>query len=163
MGEYYDFDHVKRAKVYLAAALHDLGKLATPNAVLDKPGKLIDSEFRAITSHVRDTYSLLSGISGFEEICHWASNHHEKLDGTGYHFGKNADELDFVDRLLACTDIYQAVSEERPYHAGRSHSETMPFLWNMADKGFIDRKIVKDFDAVMALYSNKDVPPPRSG
>jgi HD-GYP domain-containing protein (c-di-GMP phosphodiesterase class II) len=69
--------------------------------------------------------------------------------------------MDFVSRMLAVTDIYQAVNEERPYHPRRSHAETMPILQNMAQKGFIDEKIVKDFDAVMAEYSGKDVPLPR--
>ena len=160
MGGYYGFDPEKRAKVYLAASLHDLGKLATPNAILDKPDKLTDEEFGVIKAHVKGTYDMLCGINGFDEICHWASNHHEKLDGTGYHFGVKGEELDFVDRLLAITDIYQAVSEERPYHARRSHEETMPILWGMAEKGFIDKDIVNDFDTVMAIYSNLDVPPP---
>jgi len=160
MGGYYGFDPEKRAKVHLAASLHDLGKLATPNAILDKPGKLTDDEFGTIKAHVKGTYDMLSGITGFEEVCHWASSHHEKLDGSGYHFGLDGSELDFVDRLLACTDIYQAVSEERPYHPRRSHDETMPILWSMAEKGFIDKDIVNDFDTVMAIYSLKDVPPP---
>jgi len=160
MGGYYNFDKEKRTKVYLAASLHDLGKLGIPNAILDKPAKLTEEEFGIIKSHVRGTYDMLCDISGFEEICRWASTHHEKLDGTGYCFGKKSEELDFVDRVLACTDIYQAVCEERPYHPERSHEETMPILWSMADKGFIDREIVKDFDIAMAEYSHKYVPDP---
>jgi len=162
MGGYYDFDPIMRAKVYLAASLHDIGKLTTPNIILNKPDKLTDNEFNIIKSHVKGTHDMLSGITGFEEICHWASSHHEKLDGSGYYFGKNAEELDFVDRLLACTDIYQAVNEERPYHPRRSHEDTMPILWSMAERGFIDNKIVKDFDTVMADYSLKDVPAPEN-
>jgi HD-GYP domain-containing protein (c-di-GMP phosphodiesterase class II) len=160
MGGYYGFDSILRAKVYLAASLHDIGKLATPNEILDKPDKLTNDEFNVIKAHVQGTHDFLSGITGFEDICQWASNHHERFDGTGYCFGKKAEELDFVARLLACTDIYQAVSEERPYHPRRSHEETMPILWDLAEKGFIDGAIVKDFDIVMAEYSNRDVPPP---
>ena len=162
MGGYYGFDATMRAKAYLAAALHDLGKLATPTAILEKPGKLTASEFNTIKDHARGTYDLLSGITGFGDICDWASNHHEKLDGSGYSFGKSAENLDHVSRILACTDIYQAVSEERPYHPGRSHSDTMPVLRDMAQKGFIDGAIVKDFDTVMAEYSDKDIPPPEN-
>jgi HD-GYP domain-containing protein (c-di-GMP phosphodiesterase class II) len=160
MSEYYGFDQEMRAKLYLAASLHDLGKIATPNEILDKPGKLTNEEYEIIKAHVRGTYDMLCDISGFDEICKWAVGHHEKLDGTGYCFGKKADELDFAERLIACTDIYQAVCEERPYHPGRTHAETMPILYQMANKGFIDSKIVKDFDTVMAKYSNKDIPPP---
>jgi len=153
MGEYYGFDSNMRAKAYLAAALHDLGKLETPTDILEKPGKLTDNEFGIIKEHAKGTNKLLRGISGFEDVCNWASNHHEKLDGSGYGTGKEAEELDFVSRLIACTDIYQAISEERPYHPARSHEETMPILWDMAGKGLIDKKIVKDFEDVMGDYS----------
>ena len=160
MSGYYNLNHEQRAQVYLAAAVHDIGKLNTPVGILEKPGKLDDEELRIIKEHIVSTHKLLKGITGFENICDWASNHHEKLDGTGYPVGKKAGELDFISRMMACTDIYQAVSEARPYHAGRSHKETMPILFNMAAKGFIDGDIVKDFDIVMAEYSNQDVPTP---
>jgi len=160
MGGYYNFDPATRTKTYLAAAMHDLGKLATPNEILDKPGKLTPEEFNTIKAHVKGTYDILSGITGFEDVCGWASNHHEKLDGTGYWFGKDAQDLDFISRLLACTDIYQAVCEDRPYHPGRTHADTMPILRDMAAKGFIDAGIVKDFDTAMAEYSGRDVPGP---
>ncbi|MCL2758848.1 MAG: HD domain-containing protein [Treponema sp.] len=161
MSSYYNFDPTMQAKTYLAAAIHDLGKLYTPTEILEKPGKLDENEFNIIKDHVRGTYDLLSVITGFEDICRWASSHHEKLDGTGYCFGKKAEELDFISRLLACTDIYQAVCEERPYHPARSHTDTMQVLNSMSQKGFIDSSIVKDYDTVMAEYSLKDVPAPK--
>ena len=68
--------------------------------------------------------------------------------------------MDFNSRLMACLDIYQAVSEQRPYHDARSHDETMPILYDMAAKGLIDNEIVKDLDEVMAEYSMRDVPYP---
>jgi HD-GYP domain-containing protein (c-di-GMP phosphodiesterase class II) len=128
--------------------------------ILEKPDKLTDEEFRVIHEHVRITYELLKDIDGFEQICGWASNHHEKLDGTGYPFGKKANELDFNSRLIACLDVYQAVSEERPYHPGQDHAATMKILRRMADQGRLDASIVKDLDEVMAEYSGRDTPPP---
>jgi HD-GYP domain-containing protein (c-di-GMP phosphodiesterase class II) len=160
MGGYYKYDKISQARLYLAAALHDLGKLATPSAILEKPGKLTDEEFAVIKDHVRLTEEILKDVSGFERVCAIAAGHHEKLDGTGYHSGKDADEIAFDARIVACLDIYQAVSETRPYHAGRSHAETMPILYDMAQKGFIDARIVRDLDEVMAVYSNADAPPP---
>jgi HD-GYP domain-containing protein (c-di-GMP phosphodiesterase class II) len=160
MGEFYGFDASKRSRVYLAAALHDIGKLAIPSNILEKPGALTDEEFKIIKSHVYKTWELLKDIDGLAEICVWASNHHEKLDGSGYPFGKHDHDLDFPSRLIACLDIYQAVSEERPYHLGRSHLNTMAIMSEMADRGFIDASIVNDLDTAMAPYSGKDVPPP---
>jgi len=160
MGKYYKYESQKLAELYLAAAIHDLGKLAVPSEILEKPGKLSDEEFEIIKKHVSTTWELLSDIEGFETICQWASNHHEKLDGSGYPFGKKAAELDFNSRLLACLDLYQAISEERPYHSGRSHGDTMQIIYEMANKGKIDGDITKDIDIALAPYDGKDLPSP---
>jgi HD-GYP domain-containing protein (c-di-GMP phosphodiesterase class II) len=150
MGKRYDYDHTRLAELFLAASIHDIGKLATPTAILEKPDKLDDQEFAIIKEHVYHTYKLLENIQGFEQIRDWASNHHEKLDGSGYPFGKKAAELDFNSRLIACIDIYQAVSEERPYHPARDHGSAMQILFDMAQKGQIDADIVQDMDKTLA-------------
>ena len=160
MSGHYNYDKMQRIKLYLAASLHDIGKLKTPTAVLEKPGKLTDEEFLIIKDHIRQTWELLKDIEGFETVCTWASNHHETLTGTGYPFGKKAEELDFNSRLLACLDIYQAVSEERPYHPARDHESTMQVLHKMAGDGKIDKDIVKDILFALAPYDGKDLPPP---
>jgi HD-GYP domain-containing protein (c-di-GMP phosphodiesterase class II) len=160
MGKHYRYEPQKLAELYLAASLHDLGKLAVPSEILEKPGSLNGEEFEIIKEHVHLTCKLLDDVEGFETICLWASNHHEKLDGSGYPFGKKAPELDFNSRLLACLDLYQAISEERPYHPWRNHRDTIRILYEMADTGKIDRDITKDLDNVLAPYDCKDMPPP---
>ncbi|MDR1566892.1 MAG: HD domain-containing protein [Treponema sp.] len=146
MGEYYGRDTDEKAELYLAAALHDLGKLAVPAAILEKQGSLTNGEFKTIKEHAYLTWKMLKDIKGLEDVCTWASNHHEKLDGSGYPFGKKGGELDFNSRLLACIDIYQALSEERPYHPERNHRETMEIMYDMAAKGLIDPGISADMD-----------------
>jgi HD-GYP domain-containing protein (c-di-GMP phosphodiesterase class II) len=160
MGKHYQYEPQELAELYLAASLHDLGKLAVPSDILEKPGKLSCEEFEIIKEHVYLTWKLLNDIEGFETICQWTSNHHEKIDGSGYSFGKEASELDFNSRLLACLDLYQAISEERPYHPVRNHGDTMQILYEMADMGKIDSDIVKDVDVCFAPYDCKDMPPP---
>ncbi|MCL1893596.1 MAG: HD domain-containing protein [Holophagaceae bacterium] len=160
MAEHYGYSKEDKAALFLAAGLHDIGKIATPTAVLEKPGRLTDEEFGIIKEHVRHSHDWLGRVPGFEKIRDWAANHHEKIDGKGYSFGKSGEELDFNSRLIGCIDIYQAVCEKRPYHDARSHADTMPILNDMADKGQIDAKIVKDMDEVMAEYSLKDLPSP---
>jgi HD-GYP domain-containing protein (c-di-GMP phosphodiesterase class II) len=155
MGEYYGYSQEEKSALYLAASLHDIGKITTPTTILEKPGKLDPDEFEIIKKHVFYTHEWLSNIPDFDLIKNWAANHHEKLDGKGYSFGKSADELDFNSRLMACLDIYQAVSEPRPYHEERNHADTIKVLYGMADKGFIDKKIVKDIDEVMKENPNK--------
>jgi len=160
MANHYGYSTEERAALYLAASLHDIGKIATPIEILEKQGTLDADEFQVIKKHVKDTHDWLSDIPGFELIRNWAADHHEKLNGSGYSFGKQGDELDFNARLIACLDIYQAVSEPRPYHGARSHADAMPILHNMAGKGFIDGSIVKDLDEAMESYSMRDVPSP---
>ncbi|MDR1930862.1 MAG: HD domain-containing protein [Treponema sp.] len=158
MGNWYHWDDDLKAQLFLAASLHDVGKLTTPVGILEKPGPLTDGEFLIIKDHVRVTGELLKDIDGMERIREWASNHHEKLDGSGYHRGKTAEALDFQSRLLGCLDIYQAVSEERPYHPGRNHRDTMKILSDMAAKGFVDRDIAGDMDRALAPFDGGDIP-----
>jgi putative nucleotidyltransferase with HDIG domain len=160
MAEFYGHDRTQKALLYLAAALHDIGKIATPLEILEKPGKLDSWEFEVIKQHVQYTADWLRGIQGFEDICRWASDHHEKLNGGGYPLGKKSGEMDFNSRLLACIDIYQAVCEERPYHPARSHDDTMTILRGFAERGEVDASIVEGLDTVFAEYSLRDVPPP---
>lgn len=160
MAKFYGYGIDDSVQLYISAAFHDLGKLAIPIDILEKPGELTDEEFEIIKSHVLWTHKLLKEVKGFEKICYWAAAHHEKLDGTGYPFGRKADELDFFARLLAVIDIYQAVSEERPYHPQRNHEETMEIINFMAKKGFIDKGISEDIDVVMKPYSMKLIPEP---
>ena len=162
MSGHYRHEPAERVKLYLAAALHDIGKLSTPTAILEKPGKLTSEEFAVMKDHVRMTWELLKDIEGFQDISAWASDHHEKLDGVGYPRGKKADEMDFNSRLMACLDIYQAVSEERPYHPRRSHGDTMQILGKLADGGKVDGNIAKDIGAALAPHDGEALPPPEA-
>lgn len=160
LGGYYKYNREERVMLYLAAALHDIGKLYTPAEILEKPDKLTDEEFLIIKDHARMTWELLKNIEGFELICAWASNHHERLTETGYPFGKKADGLDFNSRLMACIDIYQAVNEKRPYHPARNHADTMQILYKMAESGSIDKNIVNDLSIALAPFDGNGLPPP---
>lgn len=156
MSQIYGYGEEDAARIYMAAALHDFGKLFIPTQILEKPGRLTDEEFEVIKSHAFYTWESLRRIEGFEDMALWASNHHEKLDGSGYPCGKKATELDFISRLIACLDIYQAVREARPYHPERSHAETMTILNDMASKGFVDQGIAGDLDKhLSALESGR--------
>ena len=150
MAKYYGFDPEKTIRFYFAGAMHDIGKLAISNNILEKPGKLTTDEFSEMKNHAAATYHILSQIKEIPDIVEWASNHHEKLNGKGYPRGLSAEELSFEDQLMACIDIYQALTEKRPYKDGMSHEKTVSILREMADKGELNEKIVQDMDIVMA-------------
>lgn len=150
MADYYKYDKEQKIKLIIAANLHDLGKLAIPNSILDSPKSLTEDEFNIIKSHTYYTRMALAQIEGFEDITEWASNHHEKLNGNGYPYGKKGYELDFNSRLMGCVDIYQALTEERPYRKPLKHPIVMNIMNDMVQGGFIDESIVKDIDYVFS-------------
>ena len=141
LAEHLGYDRLDIQKIYLAGALHDIGKMAIGNEILEKPGRLTDEEFSKMKNHAGYTYMILSEVEDFEEIRDWAALHHEKLDGSGYPFGKTAEELNEPERILACVDIYQALTEDRPYKKGMTHEQACGILEDMAQKGWIDAKI----------------------
>lgn len=146
--QYYEFDERTYWKMRIAADLHDLGKLAVPNEILDKPAKLDKDEFRVIQSHPFYTRKVLGMIDGFQDITEWASNHHEKLNGSGYPYGLDESRLDFNSRILACVDIYQALTENRPYRKGMSHPVAIHIMNGMAKDGLIEPTVVEDMNSI---------------
>lgn len=146
MAEYYKWDQDTAQRLYVAGTLHDIGKLMIHNDILEKPGRLTTEEYTEIQNHAMGTYQILSPVKGLEDITKWAALHHEKLDGSGYPFGKDAGELGKKERLMACLDIYQALVEKRPYKAGMPHTKAIGILKQMADNGQLDADIVADID-----------------
>jgi HD-GYP domain-containing protein (c-di-GMP phosphodiesterase class II) len=98
-----------------AAQLHDIGKLAISNRILDRPGQLTDAEFAKVKEHPLVTQRILEQVPGFSELAPLASAHHERLDGSGYPHGLTAAELTKPMRVLAVADVYEALTAERPY------------------------------------------------
>ena len=146
LSRYMGFDEETVQKMYLAGALHDIGKVAVGNEILEKPGRLTEDEFAVMKHHAAYTYYILSGVDDFDEIRDWAAFHHERLDGTGYPFGKTAAELNTQERMMACIDIYQALTESRPYKQGMPYEKACEILRDMANKGWLDETIVKQVE-----------------
>lgn len=152
MAKHYKFSEEKRTRFFLAGALHDIGKLFIDMEILQKPGKLNDEEFEKMKNHAYYTYEVLKDLKGMEDITVWASHHHEKLDGSGYPFGLTGDKLSKEERLMTCADIYQALTEKRPYKDGLTHEQCMVIMYNMVSSGELDGEIVSDMEMV---YSRK--------
>lgn len=148
MSKYYGFDEEKIEKLTIAGDLHDIGKLAISNKLLDRNGKLTKREFETVRKHVYYTRKVLEPLDGFEKITNWAANHHERNDGSGYPFGLTRDQMDFESRLLATLDVYQALREERPYRGSLSHKKSIGILRKMAENEKFDLEIIQAIDQV---------------
>lgn len=111
-----------------AAFLHDVGKLAVPNRILDKRAKLTPKEWTVVTRHPALSGSILKRVSAFRELAVLAAEHHERLDGTGYPFGLQADQISQESRIIALSDCYAAMAENRPYRVGLAASDILDIL-----------------------------------
>ncbi|MBZ0155273.1 MAG: HD domain-containing protein [Alphaproteobacteria bacterium] len=126
----------------VAGYLHDIGKLAIPPEILDKPGKLTEEEFNIIKSHVYHSYRILEGVAGIETINTWGSLHHERIDGTGYPFHLKGSRLPIGSRIMAVADVFTAITEDRPYRKGMAGEHALKVIQGMAQNNALDHSIV---------------------
>jgi putative nucleotidyltransferase with HDIG domain len=111
-------DATEQRRIYRAGLLHDIGKLGVSNLILDKNGAMTPAERERMEQHPRFTLEILQRVSAFSGFALTAALHHEKLDGSGYPWGVAANGLDLPARILTVSDIYDALSSDRPYRKG---------------------------------------------
>ena len=127
----------------MAAYLHDLGKLAVPLEILEKPAKLTDEEWPIMRSHVYYTYQILDPIDSFETITSWSALHQERLDGSGYPFGYSAEKIPEGARVMAVADVFTGITEDRPYRKGMDEDQARAVLRGMAERNKLDADVVR--------------------
>lgn len=130
-----------------AAMLHDIGKIGIKDAVLQKKGSLTKEEYEHIKEHVKITYDILCKTnmnSSFSEIAEIAASHHEKYDGTGYFRGLKGEEIPFGGRILAVSDVYDAITSVRHYRDRMPMIDALNIMIDGKNKHF-DGKIVDAF------------------
>ena len=101
--------------IYYVALLHDIGKIAIPDSILNKPSRLTDEEFMVMKSHTIRGAEILSSISTIPNITAGARNHHEKYDGSGYPDGLKGEEIPYIARIICCADCFDAMATKRVY------------------------------------------------
>jgi putative nucleotidyltransferase with HDIG domain len=129
--------------------LHDIGKIGTPPAVLDKPGKLEPEETRVMREHVRIGLRILEPIPGFHEALSIVAQHHEWFDGSGYPDGVAGENISLHARIFAVADCYDAMTSDRPYRKGLPREKTLEIIHQQAGKQF-DPSIVEVFAQMCA-------------
>ncbi len=140
----------------IAAYLHDIGKLTVPNQILEKKGKLNDYEYSVMKKHPYHTYLMLRKIKGFEQISEWAAFHHEKINGEGYPFKLKGDYLSLESRIISISDIFTALTENRPYRKGLSKQKVLKILNEISNQKHIDKELVYVLsDNYNYIYENR--------
>lgn len=142
LGEAFKLSEQVCDRLELAGLLHDLGMLRVPDTILEKPGPLTEAEYRIVKRHSYDTNEILKKIQGFEEVAKWASQHHERVDGSGYPYRNQADDLPIEARIIAVADVFQALTQKRPYRDKFLPEAIMPILKNQVQEHKLDKDVV---------------------
>jgi putative nucleotidyltransferase with HDIG domain len=135
----------------MAGLLHDLGKAAMPQDILNKPDKLTDEEFTIIKSHPVRGYEMLreSGVDN-ERVLDVCRHHHERIDGKGYPDKLAADNITLIARMSAVCDVYDAVTSNRPYKAGWDPAESVSRMASW--QGHFDPVVLQTFIKTIGIY-----------
>ncbi|MGS3183852.1 HD-GYP domain-containing protein [Aeromonas taiwanensis] len=151
-GRYLGLDRGVLKELTLGGLLHDVGKIMTPDAVLNKPGKLTDDEFRVMREHVVHSHDILIATAGITPtMLEVAANHHERLDGTGYPRHLKGAELSLYTRMSGIVDVYDAVTADRVYKQGMSPTQAFRILLKGINHHF-DAELVTKFIKCMGVY-----------
>ena len=147
LGKALGLDETQHRDLRWGAILHDIGKIAVPDAILHKPGPLNEEELAEIRRHPEWGYAMLRHISFLEPALEIVLHHHEWWDGTGYPSGLVGTEIPYTARVFAVADAYDAMTSDRPYRSARSTKAAGQELLRFVGKQF-EAEIVKAFVAI---------------
>ena len=143
-----------------SARLHDVGKIAISDLILNKPGKLTEKEYEQVKKHVEEGERIIEKMidkTGEETVLfhakRFAGYHHEKWDGTGYPRGLAGKEIPLEGRIVAIVDVYDALVSDRPYRKALSREEAESIIWKEKGKHF-DPAIVNVFAGITDQFAH---------
>ncbi len=149
-------DNKTKEIIEKAATLHDIGKIGIRDSVLQKEGKLTPEEYKHIQEHVKITHNILENIclnDDFKQISEIACSHHEKYDGTGYYRHLKGEEIPYGGRILAVSDVFDAITSKRHYRDKMPIADVIDILLNGSGSHF-DKQLV---DVFLTIPINKIV------
>lgn len=137
LGRVLGLEERELRNLYWAGMLHDVGKLAVPEAILQKPARLTPEEFETVKQHSNVGAEFLTQLSAtFEPIAEGVRWHHERWDGSGYPDGLKETGIPLSARILAAVDVFEAVTSERPYHSPMTRDEARAVIREGAGSHF---------------------------
>ncbi len=139
-------------EVGLSGMLHDVGKMNIPIEILDKPGKLSEEEFEVIKRHVLEGYKILSSDSTLPEtVLNTSRDHHERMNGKGYPYGKKGADLSDEAKLIAIVDTYDAITSDRVYSPAEPPTHALKVIYENSGELF-DKLLSVKFIECIGIY-----------
>lgn len=137
----------------VGAFLHDVGKIMIPEHILNKPGKLTDSEFVIMKTHANHSITTIENTPGIHQLSlEVARLHHEKLNGLGYPFNVSGEYISKYGRMIAICDIFDALTANRCYKQGYPQVKAFSILRALADNNELDSQLVNQFIKCLGVY-----------
>lgn len=153
IGRQMGFSTNQLNKLGLAAIMHDIGKTAVPQELIQKPSRLSEWEYIQVKEHARaGTSYLINSSVGDEKLWRAVLCHHEKLDGTGYPLGLKGFDIPMWSRIISAADVYDALTSARPYRVPMQPADALEYVMGGIGSAF-------DYDVVQALVSKVDLYP----
>jgi response regulator RpfG family c-di-GMP phosphodiesterase len=149
LGEELGLGAEQMRSLEFGSLLHDIGKIGVPDAVLRKPARLTEDEWREMRQHPAHGRQILSGIEFLEGASRVVAQHHERWDGSGYPAGLKGEEIDLNARIFAVADAFDAITSDRVYRVGRAYADARAELEKCAGRQF-DPRVVEAFGRIPA-------------
>jgi len=159
MGKLLRVSEAEMDALKAGALLHDIGKLAVPEYILNKPGSLTAAEFEKMKVHACVGADIVGRIGFDFPVEELVRHHHERWDGTGYPHGLRGEEIPLVARIISVVDFYDSTRCDRPYRAGMSRDESLALLRRESAQSFDPRVVaafVKNIEAFDRMLSEED-------
>ena len=146
------FDEEIIRQAGIGGMVHDVGKMQTPDQILNKPGKLTDDEFTVMRHHVVASREILEVTPNISQTAlHVAAQHHERYDGSGYPNRLKGDEISRIGQMAAIIDVYDAITSDRVYHKGMPPTEALRKMFEWS-KFHFNPELVHAFARVVGIY-----------
>jgi putative two-component system response regulator len=150
LGKILGFDEEQIIALRRAGIVHDVGKVAVPDSILLKPGKLTELEFKVMQQHPIVGERICAPLKSFRMVVPIIRHHHEKLNGTGYPDGLRTGAIPLLARVLQVVDVFDALTTERPYKQAMSAAEALNIMHDEVGKGWWDPDIFGCFASMMS-------------
>jgi len=138
-------DSASLLSLYMGGYLHDVGKVGIPDSVLFKPGKLTGEEWEIMRAHPVRGEEICRPLKSLSGVLPLIRHHHERWDGTGYPDGLRGSEIPLLARVVQVVDIYDALTNPRPYKQAYSSARALEVLQEETDRGWRDKEITSLF------------------
>jgi putative two-component system response regulator len=150
LGEQLGLPEEQLTALRRGGVVHDIGKIAVPDAILLKPGKLSEEEWKLMREHPVVGERICAPLKSFRSVLSIIRHHHEKFDGSGYPDGLRGRSIPITARVLQIVDVYDALTTERPYKRAFSSTEALQTMKEEVAKGWWDPEIFDQFERLIA-------------